>query len=180
MAELFPSLSAFAVFLILGGAGFLFLLVSLVFGEILEHFGDLDQGGGLHEGPSLFSPRVISVFLAGFGASGAIASAYGASPLLASGIGFASGIALAAVIFVFAKFLFGQQATTSVDSADVVGQLARVVVGIPRDGLGQVRCKVGESLVDRIARSKDGAPIPENATVKIEEVVGEIVIVTKH
>ncbi|MBL8231358.1 MAG: hypothetical protein JNL98_22885 [Bryobacterales bacterium] len=181
MTEILQTLSAFTVFLGIAGFGFLFLLVSLIFGEVFEHFGDFDHdvdhdtGGG----PTFFSPRVMSVFIAGFGAAGAIATAYGASTMVASGIGFASGIGLASVILMFAKFLFGQQATTSVGSTDVLGQVARVVVGIPKDGVGQVRCTVGESLVDRIARSKDGSPIPENSSVKVEEVLGEIVIVSK-
>jgi hypothetical protein len=37
---------------------------------------------------------------------------------------------------------------------------------------------VGESLVDKIARSKDGSAIALNSVVKIEEIVGESVIVS--
>lgn len=178
MSEILQNLSAFTVFLGIAGFGFLFLLASLLFGEIFEHFGDfdhdIDQGA-----PTFFSPRVVSVFITGFGAAGAIASVYGASTMIASGIGLASGIVLASIILMFARFLYGQQATTSMAPSDVLGQTARVVVGIPADGVGQVRCKVGEELVDRIARSRDGSAIAENTAVKIEEVLGEIVIVRK-
>jgi membrane protein implicated in regulation of membrane protease activity len=178
LSEILQNLSAFAVFLGIAGFGFVFLLLSLLFGEIFEHFGDIDHDVD-HGAPTFFSPRVVSVFIAGFGAAGAIASVYGASTMVASGIGFASGIMLASVILMFAKFLYGQQASTSMAPTDVLGQTARVVVGIPSGGVGQVRCKVGEELVDRIARSKDGSAIAENTTVKIEEVLGEIVIVRK-
>jgi len=177
--EILHTLSVFTVFLGIAGLGFLFLLVSLIFGEIFEHFGDFDHDIDHGGGPTFFSPRVMSVFIAGFGAAGAIATAYGASTMLASGIGFASGIVLATLILMFAKFLFEQQATTSVGTTDVLGQTARVVVGIPKDGVGQVRCKVGEELVDRVARSKDGSPIAANTAVKVEEVLGEIVVVQK-
>jgi len=34
--------------------------------------------------------------------------------------------------------------------------------------------------VDKVARANDGLSIPENATVKVEEVLGEVVIVRKH
>ena len=61
------SLNAFTVFLAIGALGFLFLMVSLVFGEIFEHLDssldhDLDHGG-----PGFFSTRVMSVFVTAFG-----------------------------------------------------------------------------------------------------------------
>ena len=39
----FSDISAFTIFLGIGALGFLFLLVSLVFGEVFEHFGDFDH-----------------------------------------------------------------------------------------------------------------------------------------
>jgi hypothetical protein len=77
----------------------------------------------------------------------------------------------------FARFLFSQQASSDVVAADVVGQTARVVVAIPAGGVGQVRFRVGEELIDKIARTRDGVAIPEHASVRIEEMVGEVVIV---
>jgi hypothetical protein len=53
------------------------------------------------------------------------------------------------------------------------------VIGIPAAGVGQVRCTLGEQLVDKIARSDNEQPIPENAVVRIEEVLGETVIVAR-
>jgi hypothetical protein len=73
-------LSAFTVFLLIAGAGFVFLLISLIFGEIFEHF-DADHDSG---GPGFFSTRVISVFVTAFGGTGAVAVQYGASVLGAS------------------------------------------------------------------------------------------------
>jgi len=61
-----------------------------------------------------------------------------------------------------------------------VGQNARVVVAIPPGGIGQVRCRLGEELIDKIARSAGEEAIPENAVVRIEEVLGETVIVKKQ
>ncbi len=84
------------------------------------------------------------------------------------------------MIYLFARFLYGQQASSEVRSSDLVGQIGRVVVAIPAGGVGQIRCRVGEELVDKIARTRDGAAIPENASVRIEEVLGETVIVKKH
>jgi membrane protein implicated in regulation of membrane protease activity len=178
--ELVPPLNAFSVFLAIAGAGLVFLLVSLFFGEVFEHFDtsfdhDLDHGG-----PSFFSPRVMSVFVTAFGGVGAIATSYGLSPLPASGMGFVSGLVLSSIVLAFARFLYRQQATSEVRAADLVGQSARVVIAIPAGGVGQVRCRIGEELVDKIARTRDGGLVPENAAVRVEEVLGETVIVSKQ
>ncbi len=52
-----------------------------------------------------------------------------------------------------------------------------MVVAIPANGMGQVRVHIGEELVDKVARSHNGAAVPENAIVKIEQVMGEMVVV---
>jgi membrane protein implicated in regulation of membrane protease activity len=121
----------------------------------------------------------MSVFVTAFGGVGAIATHYGLSPLPASFLGFASGLVLSFLVLTFARFLYKQQASSDVRVADLVGQNARVVVAIPAGGVGQVRCRIGEELVDKIARSRDGAQVSENAAVRVEEVLGETVIVTR-
>jgi membrane protein implicated in regulation of membrane protease activity len=181
MPEFLSQFSAFAVFLSIAAVGFLFLLISLIFGGIFEHFeGHFEHDGiGEHGGPGFFSTRVISVFITAFGGFGAIATHFGLSVLPASGVGFASGIFFGSIIYWFARFLFSQQATSEVRSTDVVGRTARVVVAIPAGGVGQVRVHLGEELIDRIARSQDGAAIPDNSVVRIEEVLGEVVVVRR-
>lgn len=178
MPDLFAQVSAFTVFLSIAALGFLFLLVSLVFGEVFEHLGDGTFDHDLsHGGPSFFSIRILSVFVTAFGGFGAVGTHYGLSTPGASALGFFSGLFFASIIYAFARFLFSQQATTEIRSADVVGQTARIVVSIPKGGVGQVRCRVGEELIDKMARSADGRPIPENTVVKVQEVLGEFVIV---
>ncbi|MBK5292514.1 MAG: hypothetical protein JJE04_12665 [Acidobacteriia bacterium] len=174
MPDFITQLSSFAVFIGIGSLGFLFLLVSLVFGEIFEGH-DLDHD--LDHGPSFFSTRILSVFVTAFGGFGAIATQYGLSVLPASGVGFAGGLVFASLIYYFAQFLYGQQATTQLQTGDVVGMTARVIVSIPANGVGQVRCRVGEEMVDRIAKGKGGMTIAENTVVRIEESLGEMVVV---
>lgn len=173
------NLTALTVFLTVAGFGFLFLLVSLIFGEIFDFFdGDLDHDFDHdHGGPGFFSSRVMGVFITTFGGTGAIGTYYGLSTLASSLAGLVSGAALASVVYAFARFLYGQQASTDVISGDLVGRTGRVVVTIPNNGMGQIRCQVGEQLVDKIARSGDGESIPENHSVRIEEVLGELVVV---
>jgi membrane protein implicated in regulation of membrane protease activity len=174
------TLSAFSVFLAIAAVGFLFLMLSLFFGGIFEHFdGGLDHDLD-HGGPGFFSTRVISVFITAFGAFGAIATDYGLGPLPASGIGAVGGLVLATPIYFFARFLYGQQATSESRAQDLVGQIARVVITIPAGGVGQVRCKIGEELVDKIARAPEQETLAENTSVVVEEVVGETVVVRRR
>ena len=175
--EFLPPLSAFTVFLAIAAVGFVFLVVALIFGEIFDFFdhdADVDIGG-----PGIFSTRVIAVFVTAFGGFGAIATRSGLAPLAASLIGLASGLVFGGAILMFARFLFGQQASSDVRTADLIGQNGRVIIAIPPNGVGQIRCRIGEELVDKVAQSKDGTGIAEHATVRVETVLGETVIVTK-
>ena len=179
MSDLVAQFSAFGVFLAIAGVGFLFLLISLTFGEIFEHLGvDADHSFD-HGGPSFLSVRGISVFITAFGGIGAIGVRYGLSTTGASAAGVAGGFFFASIIYMFARFLYGQQASSSISATDVLGQNCRVVVAIPAGGLGQVRCRVGDELVDRIARSRSGEAIAENSPVRVEEILGETVIVSR-
>jgi membrane protein implicated in regulation of membrane protease activity len=177
MPDWVSHVSQFTVFLSLSATGFLLLVVALLFGEVFEHLdGSADHDFG-HGGPSFFSVRIISVFITAFGGFGAVATHYGFGALQSSGVGFLSGATFAGLIYAFASFLYQQQASTDIHPRDVVGQVARVVVPIPKDGMGQVRCQVGEQLLDKIARTRDGAPIAENAIVTVTDILGEAVIV---
>jgi membrane protein implicated in regulation of membrane protease activity len=178
--EWLSQVSAFSIFLAIAGVGFVFLLLSLVFGEIFDHLGGGFEHDFDHGGPGLLSTRILSVFITAFGGFGAVATHYGLTPLPASGVGFGSGVGFALIIYAFARFLWGQQASTDVRTADLVGRNARVIVGIPAQGVGQIRCRIGEELVDKIARSRDGKAIPENAVVAIEEVLGDTVVVQQQ
>lgn len=176
--DIVPSLSAFTVFLGIAGIGFVFLMVSLVFGEIFDFFDhDIDFD---HGGPGILSSRVIAVFVTAFGAFGAIAVNNGMSAGAASGVGLGSGVVFGGLIYFFLRFLYGQQASSDVVAADLVGQTGRVIVAIPANGVGQVRCRIGEELVDKVAQSRDGLAVAEHASVKIEQVLGDLVVVSKQ
>src|SRR5687768_14838546 len=171
--DVLPSLSAFTVFLAICAVGFLFLMLGLAFGELFQAFEadhDVDTGG-----PGFFSTRVMAVFVTAFGGFGAVATHYGLSPVPAALIGFGSGLVFGGAIYALARFLYNQQAGTEVRAADLVGVVGRVVIGIPAGGVGQIRVRMGEELMDKIARTRDGAAIPENMSVQIEEVLGETV-----
>ena len=82
----------------------------------------------------------------------------------------------ASLIYAFARFLYGQQATTEVRSADLVGRDgAWWWWRFRRKASGQVRCQIGEELIDQDGADPATAPpLAENSIVTVEEVLGEI------
>jgi len=177
--------SAFAVFLGIASIGFLILVVSFLSGELFDHgdlaghdadfHGDVHGGGGV----SIFSTRILSVFVTAFGGFGAIGIHLGYGIEVSTAMGVAGGLLFGTIIYLFASFLYSQQASSEVRVSDLTGNTAQVSVAIPKAGVGQVRCRLGESLVDKIARSQDGEEIPANTVVKIEAVIGETVVVRR-
>jgi len=175
-------ISAFSTFIAIAVFGFIFVVASAVLGDLFEH-GDLDHDvdstDGSGGGPSVLSGRILSVFVTAFGGFGAIGSFLGYGLGVSTAMAFGGGIFFGAIIYFFARFLYGQQASSHVHTEDLVGHTAEVSVAIPAQGLGQVRCTIGDSVVEKIARSKDGEGIPANHLVTIQEMVGEMVIVTR-
>jgi len=176
---IFAGVAPFVTFVAIAAFGFVFLLASAVFGDLFEH-GDFDHDTDVHGGgPSILSGRVLSVFVTAFGAFGAIGIhlGYGVGPSTA--MGFGGGLAFAAVIYLFASFLYSQQATSHIRVSELVGCTGEVSVAIPKGGLGQVRCTLGDTVIEKIARARDNEEIPANTLVKIEEIGGESVIVRR-
>jgi len=176
---LFIGISAFVTFLAIAAFGFVFLVASSILGDLLEH-GDFGHDMDGHEaGPSILSSRVLSVFVTAFGSFGAIGIhlGYGVGPSTA--MGFGGGLVFATLIYLFAWFLYSQQASSHVRVGDLVGCTAEVSVAIPKGGLGQIRCTLGDTVLEKIARSKDNEAIPANTLVKVVAIIGEIVLVER-
>src|SRR5271157_4867643 len=146
---LLAGFSAFAVFLGIASIGFLFLVISLLFGEFFGHgdvvghdadfHGDVHGGGGV----SIFSTRVLSVFVTAFGGFGAIGIHLGYGTEVSTAIGVAGGLVFGTIIYLFASFLFSQQASSEIRVSDLAGNIAQVTVAIPKAGVGQIRCTMG-------------------------------------
>jgi len=169
------------VFLGIAGMGFVFLLVSLVVGDIFDSFGfdtDLQHGGA--DGHSLLDSRVISVFVTAFGGFGAIGIQLGLSIAASSLVGLAGGVVLGGLVSLFGRFLYKQQSSSSVATSQLIGRPAQVVVSIAPGGLGQVSCRIGEERIEKLARARDNLEIKAGATVRVEEVAGDSLIVTPY
>ncbi|HXG83288.1 MAG TPA: hypothetical protein VNI84_04590, partial [Pyrinomonadaceae bacterium] len=87
-----------AIFLVIGVIGLLFLLVSLVVGDVFEALG-FDFGLDASHDFGVFDSRVIAVFLTAFGGFGAIGATLGNGALGGSLFGLLGGAAFGAIVF---------------------------------------------------------------------------------
>jgi len=175
---LLANTSLFVTFLAIAVVGFIFVIASSVPGGWLGHGGPghhADRGAA----PSILSRRILSVFMTAFGSFGAIGIRlrYGLGVSVAMGLG--AGVLFAGVIYVFAGFLYAQPASRHAVVGNLVGNTAQVSVGIPLGGVGQVRCAMGDTVVEKVARAAGNEAIPVNTLVKITTVVGDVVLVDR-
>lgn len=175
--DFLTNLNLFAIFAIIGGVGFVFLLASLVLGDLFEMFGaQADIGGdGLDFG--FLDSRVLAVFITAFGGFGAIGVQMGYGAGVSSGIGLFGGVVFAGVVSLFGRFLIGQQASSSVTDNDLIGKTAQVAVAIKPGEVGQITVRIGDERVEKIARSSGDEEIKAGALVKVLAIAGDSVIV---
>jgi membrane protein implicated in regulation of membrane protease activity len=177
VTDLFANISALTVFLAVAAVGLVFLVVSLLFGELLSDLGFGADGGG-PDAHGFIDTRSLAVFVTAFGGFGAIGVGSGLGVVPSALLGLASGLVLGGAVALFGRFLYAQQSSSSVSGAQLVGRTAQVTVTIPAGGVGQVSCRVGEERVEKIARARDGAELKHGALVRIEEFAGDSVIVS--
>lgn len=173
--DFITNLNLLALFVIIGGIGFVFLLVSLVIGDIFEAVGFDFNLGGLDF--DILDSRVVSVFITAFGGFGAIGVQSGFGALVSSLIGLLGGVVFGGVVSLFARFLTSQQASSSVSDDSLIGRTAQVTVGIQPGQIGQIAARIGDERVERVARSKNGEEIKTGSIVIIEAIAGDSVIV---
>jgi hypothetical protein len=178
VAELFAGISALTVFLGIAAVGLIFLVVSFVFGELLDNFGLHVGGDSGIDGHGFIDSRALAVLVTAFGGFGAIGIQLGLGVLASSMLGLGSGIVLGGLVTLFGRFLYSQQASSSVGNAQLVGRTAQVTVMIPSGGIGQGSCRVGEERVEKLARSRESVALKPGMLVRIEEIAGDSAIVS--
>ena len=179
MPEFLSNMTPLIVFLCIAAVGFVFLLISLVVGDIFESLG-FDTGLDTGADGAIFDSRVISVFVTAFGGCGAIGIQMGLSIVASSLIGLGGGVVLGGLVSLFGRFLYKQQSSSSVTTSQLVGRSAQVVVSIAPGSLGQVSCRIGEERVEKLARARDNREIKAGATVRVDEVAGDSLIVSPY
>ena len=165
------------IFLAIGAIGLLFLLASLVVGDVFEALG-FDFNSDASHDFGIFDSRVISVFLTAFGGFGAIGATLGYAAAASSLFGLAGGFVFGALVFLFGYLLYKQQSSSSVSVEDLIGRTAQVIVNIRPDQTGQISCRVGDERIEKLARTTDGTEIKAGSIVRIESIAGDSVIVS--
>jgi membrane protein implicated in regulation of membrane protease activity len=173
------------VYVIIGGIGLTFLLVTLFAGDVLggeqeaATLADLSAGHGASTGaPSFFSTRVIAVFMTTFGIGGVLARHFGYSHPVAAVAGVGSGVVLAAAAHQLARLLRSRKGSSGVQKPGLIGRTGQVTVGIPAGGVGQVTLTFGGQLTTRIACAADTRAIPHGTAVLITALRGDTLVVT--
>ena len=158
-----------------------FAAAAFIFGHDQDG-GDHDMGGD-HDAdaggmPSVFSTRVISLFLLGFSGMGLVTTyAWELRPVYSalSGLGF--GVLLGALAYVFVAFFYREQASSAPVADDYIEMEGRVSATIPENGTGEVTLAVKEQLRAVFARSADGKAIADGRAVRIVRMSGGTAIV---
>lgn len=149
---------------------------SFLFGHDADHDTGGDHGGG-DDGsggmPSVFSMRVISLFLVGFSGVGMAAFyAWNCTAGVSTLLGIVFGLILGAVGYGIIVIFHKQQANSMVQSNEYVGLTGRISGSIPQGGTGQISVTVNNQLRTIFAVTSDGSALPEGKSAKILSITG--------
>jgi hypothetical protein len=155
------------LFLGLGIAGLVVLVLALVFDGVLEGlFGGVDALNGLFDG--LLSLPVIAGFVSMLGFGGALVlgtTALGAGPATAVGVGAGAGAGW--LTWKFSRVLMRDEPAVTPRGTDLVGSSGSVVTAIPADGYGEVLVYLAGQPVKYAAKS--AVPVPRGTEIWVEE-----------
>jgi hypothetical protein len=148
-------------------AGFVYLISSFAIGAIGGsddgHGGDHADGNDTVEGDhtgevvSVFSPRVIAIFLVGFGAGGAIATANEMSAFISTISAIVSGLGMGTGGLVVMRMIYKQQVSSDVSTSDAIGSHGTVMVDIVPGSFGSVDVSVRGHVLTLTAYASDPA-----------------------
>ncbi len=167
----------------MAGVGTVVMVGLLVLGmdHDIDFGGDVDVGADAgfdmaHDGPGPVGLKTILAFTAGWGWGGLIGLDLGWG-LLSLPFGMIVGLGLAAVVLYFMRFLYAQEATSTVGVAHMIGQEGVVLTTIPSGGTGEIRLNVRGTSLKCLARSDSEEAIPAGATISVVEEVGGTLVV---
>ncbi|GAA4350529.1 hypothetical protein [Angustibacter luteus] len=153
------------VFLIVGAAGLVLLLGSLLLDGVLDSvLPSFDLPGG-----DVISGPALGAFVTAFGAMGAIVSSAGAGTGVACLAGLGAGLLLGALVAVVTRSMVRTATDATPRSLDLVGLTGTVVTAIPADGLGEISVRLAGAPHKLNARS--AAAVLAGTTVEVTEVL---------
>lgn len=174
------------VYSICFGVGFLFAIVTAVFGHLFGgHDAHMDMGAGGHAetgfqdqgmpGISIFSPTTICCFITAFGAFGLIFSKLEAtrSPWISAPLALVGAVIVAAaVVALFGAIFKRTQSSSESHVRELVGVAATVISPIPAEGVGEIAYVQGGTRYTAPARDDNAQSIATGQSVRIVRIVG--------
>lgn len=165
--------------------GLIVLVGGSIFGHDHDHNHDFGHGhdhdsGGNEPTVSIFSVKVIGMFVMGFGAAGTIARFYRWSAVQASLAGLGAGVLLGLVMYGVLRAIYGQQANSLVRTEDALGRNAIVTIGIGPDSPGQVEVSIGDLRRTYVAQSTGGKTFHKGDLLRVVDCYGSQLIVDKN
>jgi len=171
------------VFLSIFIVGFALLVFAMIFGHDTDGGFDHDLGGGGGVdhggiGPSIFSVRMISLLLVGFGGGGFGVRATTEATMLAASLAGLAGAAIVGIAgYVIIRMFYSSQASSTITDRDIIGCTANMIDGISGSGNGQISCILRGREITYLARSRGGESIPRGTPVRVVGKSGNIVTV---
>jgi hypothetical protein len=153
--------------------GAVFTLASAVLGHAghgSSHDGAAGHGHDVSHAPPLLNFTSLVAFLTWFGAGGYAALQFGGWPVAgAILVGLVAGLAGAVLIALFLGRVMAGERVMDARQYRLPGTLARVTIGIPAQGVGEIVFVKEGVRRSEAARSRNGRPIPRDAQVVILE-----------
>lgn len=184
-------------YIVLMSVGFLILLITFIFGGIVDAFSglfggdhdfnfhvgdhevaDVHAGEGPNVGPSFFNIRAIAAFVTGFGAMGWLLTSLGWNAYLAALPSLGVGVVMALITYGITLALFKQQSSSSYSPKEIIGQKAELVIPIPPNDCGQIALVYKGARIVHSAKTQDGSAI-SGGLVKVDAMYGDTAIVSR-
>ena len=133
------------------------------------HHGHGHGYGNGHDQPLfLFGVSSLVAFLTWFGAAGYVLTRWFDWPLLATLVlGIGAGLVAAVLVARFLALLRAGERVMDPRDYRLVGTVARVTIGIPGDGVGEIVFTKAGARRSEAARGLNGAPIPRDTEVVV-------------
>lgn len=160
------------LFLIIGSIGVTVVVVSLLFGDLLDgifEFAHFELSDGL------LSTPVIGAFLAAFGFGAALLLHSNLSPLWSTAGGLGAGVTLGGATLGLVRALMNMPTDPTPRTSDLVGTLATVVTRIPEGGFGEIAVTASGQRLKLSARAD--APVSAGTTVVVVDVTSPTSVV---
>ena len=164
------------IFATIFGVGFFILILNLIFGG--DHDIDVDADADVGGGPNIFSTKVISLLMVGFGATSfGFRATTDMSMFQCSMAGIGGALVVGALGLIILKFFYSSQSSSTITDKDIIGQTANLIDSIAGDQNGQVSCIIRGREITYLARSFDRQSIKRGVPVVIVSITGNIVTV---